>query len=59
MSGPTSLDAIFADHMSRADACRCGNTEPPRAAAPVAGGWMTSYLCTDCGQAWTRDWKDA
>lgn len=50
-------DALTAA-MSRVDACPCGNTEPPRAAIPIDGGWRTSHLCGDCGRAWMADWKD-
>jgi len=58
MSEPVSLTDHFAEAMGRVDGCPCGNTEPPRAAVPLADGWMTSYLCADCGHAWSNDWRD-
>lgn len=51
------LAATFADAMGRADGCPaddCDNTQPPRAAIPWDGDWMTNYLCADCGRTWTR-----
>lgn len=59
MSAPTPLGDLFAAAMSRADGCEgCDNTEPPRAAVPIDGGWMTSYLCSTCGRAWTTDYPE-
>lgn len=61
MSAPVSLGEMFADVMGRATGCpnaRCENTEPPRAAVPTREGWMTSYLCSDCGSAWTTEWEE-
>lgn len=55
---PRSLAVIFADAMSRADACTCGNNQPPDSAIPRESGWLTHYLCDDCGRTWTVDWKD-
>lgn len=60
---PLSLDRVgdpLTAAMSRADGCptACGNTEAPRAAVPTRDGWMASYLCADCGHAWTTSWKD-
>ncbi len=34
------------------------NVEPPRSVAFIEGGLRAAYLCTDCGCAWTTDWKD-
>lgn len=58
---PVPLGDLFARAMSNADGCAtpsCDNVEPPRAAIPINDGWRCSYLCTDCGRAWTHDWKD-
>ncbi len=54
---PISLNALFADAMSRADGCPCGNTQPPDAAIPRDDGWLTHHICDDCGRSWTVDWK--
>lgn len=55
---PEPLGAIFADAMGRADACPCGNTQPPDAAIPHGDGWLTHYVCRDCERTWTVEWKD-
>jgi hypothetical protein len=34
------------------------NTEAPRSAVAVTGGWRTAYMCADCGHAWTTDWAE-
>lgn len=61
MSAPVPLGDAFAGAMGHATACpngHCHNTEPPRAAVPTRDGWMTSYLCSDCGTAWTTDYRE-
>ena len=55
---PVSLAAILAGAMSHIDGCLCGNSEPPRAAVPIEGGWRCSYLCSDCGRAWVTDYPE-
>ena len=58
MSAPHTLGDHLAWAMSRADGCPgCDNTEPPRAAIPIDNGWCCSYLCADCGRAWTTDYE--
>lgn len=54
----TNLNAMFADAMGRADGCPCGNTQPPDAAIPRDTGWITHYICDDCGRTWTAEWED-
>lgn len=46
--------------MSNVDGCpECvTNTEPPRSCVRVDDAWRCGYLCSDCGHAWTTDWKD-
>lgn len=34
------------------------NVEPPRSVTTLAIGFRAAYLCSDCGHAWTTDWKD-
>jgi hypothetical protein len=34
------------------------NTEPPVAASESASGWTCDYVCTDCGHAWTTEWRN-
>lgn len=34
------------------------NTEPPRSVIALTAGYRATYLCSDCGHAWTTDWKD-
>lgn len=34
------------------------NAELPKSTAALADGFRAAYLCTDCGHAWTTDWKD-
>lgn len=57
---PSPIADSLTRAMSRVDGCAtaCGNTEAPRAAIPTNNGWMASYLCADCGHAWTTSWKD-
>lgn len=56
---PAPVGLLMAAAMSNADGCpECPNTEPPRAAVPTRAGWMCSYLCTDCGTAWTTDYDE-
>lgn len=33
------------------------NVEPPRSTVPVTTGIRCSYVCTDCGHAWTTNWR--
>jgi hypothetical protein len=58
--GPSCVADALTAALSRADGCpeACQNTEMPRAAIPIDRGWRTSYLCSDCGTAWTTDWRD-
>ena len=46
--------------MSHLDGCpECVyGTELPKSWAPTTDGYQTAYLCSDCGHAWTTDWKD-
>lgn len=34
------------------------NVEPPRSVTTLAGYTHATYLCTDCGHAWTTDWRN-
>ena len=34
------------------------NVEPARSVTPLDRGNRAAYLCSDCGHAWTTDWKD-
>jgi len=34
------------------------NVEPPRSVVEIADGHRCAYLCSDCGHAWTTDWRD-
>lgn len=50
----------LADALGIADGCpehTCDNTEPPRHAVRIEGGFMCAYVCTDCGTAWARDYN--
>lgn len=51
---------IYTERMSRVDGCpECVfNTEAPRCVVLLAIGYRCGYLCTDCGHAWTTDWRD-
>lgn len=46
--------------MSRIDGCpECVlNTEPPRSVTTTNDGFRAAYLCSDCGHAWTTDWRN-
>lgn len=59
-SPPSSLSDSLTAALARVDACpnACLNTEAPRAAVPIAQGWMASYVCADCGRAWMTSWRD-
>jgi hypothetical protein len=43
-----------------ADGCptACGNVEPPAAWMRVGDAWRCGYLCSDCGETWTTDWRE-
>jgi hypothetical protein len=57
---PAPVALLMAAAMSNVDGCpECPNSEPPRAAVPTSSGWMCSYLCTDCGAAWTTDYEES
>jgi len=60
VSAPVRLGDHLADAMARVDGCpnACDNTEPPRAAIPINGGWRCSYLCAACGHAWVTDYRE-
>ena len=54
-----NMREIFAYAMSLADGCpECTNTQPPRAAIPIEGGWMCSYQCADCAHTWTTAYEE-
>jgi hypothetical protein len=56
---PVAREA-HASTMSLIDGCpECiHNTEPPKSAVRAANGWLTAYVCSDCGHAWATSWKD-
>ena len=35
----------------------CTNTEAPTTCVPLTAGHRCAYLCTDCGRAWTTDYR--
>lgn len=55
---PVPLAECMAEPMSRVDGCPgCDNTELPRAYIDLDDGYRCSYLCSDCGRAWTTDYE--
>lgn len=50
-----ALGDTLAGPMSRVDGCTCGNSESTRATVPTRDGWLCSFLCSDCGRAWTLE----
>ena len=34
------------------------NTEAPKSAIVLDLGYRTAYECSDCGHAWTTDWRE-
>ena len=63
MSQPTHISAAVADWrdaVSHAAGCpRCDNTETPRTWHDNGRTWWLSYLCSDCGTAWTHETKES
>ena len=59
-SDPVAVADPLTRAMGRLDGCpnACDNTEAPRAAYPLEDAWRCSYLCADCGHAWTTDWRN-
>lgn len=55
-----SQASLHSHGMSLIDGCPACvlNTEPPRSTVRLEQGWRCAYLCTDCGHAWTTDWRD-
>lgn len=53
---PMRVGDVFAEWMSTADGCACGNHQPPSAALPHGDGFRCWYECADCGHAWTHDY---
>jgi hypothetical protein len=45
---------------SRVDGCPgcVQNVELPNSTTPTTDGFSATYLCADCGHAWTTSWKD-
>lgn len=56
-----SAPAVHAGHMALVDGCpECvSNTEPPQSVETVRNAVHAAYQCSDCGHAWTTDWRDA
>lgn len=48
------------DPLGRVDGCpECVyNTEPPFDAYPTIGGYVASYICSDCGHKWSTAWSE-
>jgi len=34
------------------------NVEPPTSTVALTNGYRNAYLCSDCGHAWTTDWRN-
>lgn len=46
--------------MAAVDGCpECvANVEPPLSHIVLELGYRCAYLCSDCGHAWTTDWRN-
>lgn len=46
--------------LSAVDGCPgcVSNVEPPTSTVALDQGYRNAYLCSDCGHAWTTDWRD-
>lgn len=57
---PRASSPVESDPLSWADGCpECVlNVEPPRSVVELTNGFRNAYLCSDCGHAWTTDWRE-
>lgn len=56
----TAPATVQIEAISAVDGCpECVlNVEPPRSTTTLTDGYRNAYLCSDCGHAWTTDWRN-
>lgn len=47
----------FMDHVDGCPQCVV-NVEPPKSSVRRGDATLSAYLCSDCGHAWTTEWRD-